>query len=48
VVPAARRAGARVIILNAQPTACDDLAHAVMQGTIGDLLPAMCGQAPLN
>jgi NAD-dependent deacetylase len=48
VVPAARRAGARVIILNAQPTACDDLAHAVMQGAIGDLLPAMCGQAPLN
>lgn len=44
VVPTARRAGARVIILNAQPTACDDLAHAVMQGSIGELLPAICGQ----
>lgn len=48
VVPTARRAGARVIIINAQPTACDDLAHAVMQGSIGQLLPAICGQAQLS
>lgn len=48
VVPTARRAGARLVIINAQPTACDDLAHAVLQGPIGELLPAICGEAALS
>lgn len=42
VVPLAGKAGARVVILNADPTAMDDLADAVLQGPIGELLPAIC------
>ena len=42
MVPQARRAGARVVIVNAQPTAMDALAHAVLRGPIGALLPAIC------
>ncbi len=41
-VPLAKEAGARVIILNAEPTAMDDLADAVLHGPIGTLLPALC------
>ncbi|MDP2238564.1 MAG: Sir2 family NAD-dependent protein deacetylase [Burkholderiales bacterium] len=41
-VPLARRGGARVVILNAQPTAFDDLADAVLPGPIGELLPQLC------
>jgi NAD-dependent deacetylase len=44
-VPAARAAGASVIILNAQPTACDDLADARLHGRIGEELPAICAYA---
>jgi NAD-dependent deacetylase len=39
VVPVAKYAGARVVIVNAQPTAMDDLASAVLQGSISSLLP---------
>lgn len=39
VVPVARQSGARVVILNGQPTEMDDLAHAVIQGSISELLP---------
>jgi NAD-dependent deacetylase len=42
VVPVARQAGARVIIVNAEPTAMDDIADAVLRGPIGALLPAIC------
>jgi NAD-dependent deacetylase len=42
VVPVARQAGARVIIVNAEPTAMDDIADAVLRGPIGTLLPAIC------
>jgi NAD-dependent deacetylase len=42
-VPLARQAGARVVILNAQPTQFDDIADAVLPGAIGDILPAICG-----
>jgi len=42
VVPQAQEAGARIVIVNAQPTAMDDLADAVLQGAIGELLPAIC------
>jgi NAD-dependent deacetylase len=41
VVPIAREAGARVAIVNAEPTAMDDIAHAVLRGPIGDILPRL-------
>src|SRR5262249_11441883 len=34
VVPIAKSAGARIVILNAQPTEMDDLADAVLRGSI--------------
>jgi len=39
VVPAARDAGARVVIVNAEPTEMDEMAHAVLRGSISELLP---------
>ena len=44
VVPLAREAGARIVILNQQPTAMDALAHAVIQGAIGEWLPVLCAE----
>lgn len=41
-VPLAKSAGARVIIVNAEPTPFDDLADAVIPGRIGEVLPALC------
>jgi NAD-dependent deacetylase len=41
VVPIAREAGARVVILNAEPTAMDDLADAVLRGPISAILPRL-------
>ncbi|MGH0032185.1 MAG: SIR2 family NAD-dependent protein deacylase [Myxococcota bacterium] len=41
VVPIAAQRGARVVILNAEPTELDDLAHAVVRGSISELLPRM-------
>ena len=43
VVPAARDAGARVVIVNAEPTEMDELAHAVLRGPISALLPRIVG-----
>lgn len=40
-VPVARRAGATVVIVNASPTDMDALAHAVVRGPIGDILPRL-------
>lgn len=42
-VPLAKRSGARVIIVNAEPTPMDDLADAVLRGPIGEILPAIAG-----
>ena len=39
VVPIAANAGARIVILNAEPTEMDDLAHAILRGSISELLP---------
>ena len=39
VVPVAKRAGARVVIVNAEPTEMDELADAVLRGSISQLLP---------
>jgi NAD-dependent deacetylase len=41
VVPVAKRAGARVVILNAEPTAMDELADALLQGGISEILPKL-------
>ena len=41
VVPVAKRAGARVVIINAEPTDMDELADAVLRGPIGSLLPPL-------
>ncbi|HWS75031.1 MAG TPA: Sir2 family NAD-dependent protein deacetylase [Quisquiliibacterium sp.] len=43
VVPLARQAGARVVIVNADETALDDIADAVLRGSISELLPVICG-----
>ena len=44
-VPAARSAGAKIVIVNAQPTPFDDIADAVLPGSIGEILPAICAGA---
>ncbi|MEX2206273.1 MAG: Sir2 family NAD-dependent protein deacetylase [Myxococcota bacterium] len=41
VVPVAQRAGARIVIVNAQPTEMDELADAVIRGPIGQILPVL-------
>lgn len=41
VVPIARATGARVVIVNAEPTEMDHLAHAVLRGSISELLPQL-------
>jgi NAD-dependent deacetylase len=43
VVPIAKRGGARIVILNAEPTEMDELADAVIRGQIGQLLPVLIG-----
>jgi NAD-dependent deacetylase len=40
-VPAAKSAGASLIIVNAQPTAFDEIADVILPGSISDLLPAL-------
>jgi NAD-dependent deacetylase len=44
-VDVAREAGAKVIIVNAHPTAYDDVADAVFPGSISEILPAILGSA---
>jgi NAD-dependent deacetylase len=41
VVPVAKDAGARVVILNAEPTDMDGLADVVFRGAIADVLPRL-------
>jgi NAD-dependent deacetylase len=43
VVPLAKEAGARVVILNAETTGMDHLADAVLRGSVGDVLPRLVG-----
>lgn len=40
-LPAARTAGARIVIVNAQPTPFDDIADAVYRESIGTVLPQL-------
>ncbi len=41
-VPLALAAGIRVVIVNAEPTPFDEMAHAVLRNPIGETLPALC------
>ncbi len=43
-VPAAKAAGARVVIVNAQPTPFDGIADAVLSGALGEILPRVCAE----
>jgi NAD-dependent protein deacetylase/lipoamidase len=43
MVPVARMAGAQIVIVNAEETAMDDLADAVIRGSIGEVLPELVG-----
>jgi NAD-dependent deacetylase len=47
-VPRAKRAGARLVIVNAEPTQFDDIADAVIQQWIGEVLPAICAPSPAD
>jgi NAD-dependent deacetylase len=47
-VPRAKAVGARVVIVNAGPTGFDDIADAVIQQRIGDVLPAICAEASVH
>lgn len=44
-VPRAKAAGALVVIVNAEPTGFDDIADAVIQQRIGDVLAVICADA---
>jgi NAD-dependent deacetylase len=43
MVPLAKLAGARVVIVNAEPTPFDRDADAVLRGSISEVLPALVG-----
>jgi NAD-dependent deacetylase len=44
VVPIAKRLGATLVIVNAEPTQFDHLADAVVRGSISDVLPEIVGR----
>ena len=41
VVPTAKEAGARVVIINAEPTELDSMADTVLRGSISEILPRL-------
>lgn len=43
MVPLARAAGARIVIVNAEPTPFEHEADAVLREPIGEVLPVVCG-----
>lgn len=45
VVPLAKRSGAKLVIVNGDPTAMDELADAVVRARIGEVLPVLIGGA---
>jgi len=45
LVPTAKEAGARIIIVNAQPTQFDNIADAVFRVPISDVLPKICSSS---
>ena len=44
MVPVAKDAGARVVIVNAAATEMDELADAVLRGPISEILPRIVGE----
>jgi NAD-dependent deacetylase len=46
LVPIAAQRGAAVVIVNGEPTPYDDLAAAVLRGSISDVLPTILGGSP--
>ena len=42
MVPIAKTAGARIVIINAEPTPLDNMADAVVRLPIGEVLPRVC------
>ena len=42
----AKERGAKIIIVNAEPTARDDLADAALFGDLNELLPALLNRDP--
>jgi NAD-dependent protein deacetylase/lipoamidase len=46
VVPWAKAHGARIVIVNGEPTGMDRLADALLLGSLGELLPALINVAP--
>jgi NAD-dependent deacetylase len=44
LVPLAKKTGARLVIVNAEPTALDHLADVVIADSIGEVLPRICGE----
>jgi NAD-dependent deacetylase len=42
MVPMARTAGSRLVIVNAQPTPFDEIADVTLSEPIGEVLPALC------
>jgi NAD-dependent deacetylase len=49
MVPVAKEHGARMVILNAEPTPFDDLADVVLRAPIGEALPSICASgAPVE
>ena len=43
VVPLAKQCGARVVIVNAEPTEMDDIADAMLRGSISEIVPELTG-----
>jgi NAD-dependent deacetylase len=46
VVPLAKRSGAKLVIVNGDPTVMDEIADAVVNARIGDVLPSLVAPAP--
>lgn len=46
VVPRAKAHGARIVIVNGEPTAMDRFADALLLGSLGELLPALITMTP--
>ena len=44
MVPVATRAGAKVVVVNNEPTAMDAQASAVLRGQLGDILPQLLAE----
>ena len=44
-VPIAQQAGARIVILNAEPTELDHLADVLLRGSISQILPQLVAAA---